>query len=345
MRKVAAAFSIAAFHGFFVEAAPSLNSAPVCDVAVDSAICLHGEQKVLLPDARSYGLEMHLDFDSIRPLDTSGLRNHASGETLAGAGVGGAGSSALFRKNYIYVPHSEDFKSADFSYTFFVYLLEDAVSRRTNSLHDQFCPIIHKGIMREDAQEAAPAILFNPKDGRIKVVLGTSKTMSVAGEEMQSNSRLRPHAWYHISVVRHINRLRLYVDGILDSTFVTEGATRTNELPIYIGGAPYSENVCDTPMLLDELRLYSRAIGRDEIQAEASIVLNGIEPSYIHLGCVSCNKEEAVTSCPDGYHLCDKLELYTGGYQVARKLSLGTSLVSSGSATPAKGTALCCSDS
>ncbi|CDI88067.1 hypothetical protein, conserved [Eimeria praecox] len=181
-------------------------------------------------------MEVHLTFDESRPLDTSGKKNHGSGEVMAAAGIGGVGSSGLFRNNYVYVPSSESFKSADFSYTFFVYLLEDAKSRSINELHDQYCPIMHKGTMREDVQEASPALLVNPRDGRIKVVLGTTGTAAL---------------------VRHQNRMRLYVDGILDSSLVTEGATKTNDLPLFVGSAPYAENVCDMPMLLDEFRMFS----------------------------------------------------------------------------------------
>ncbi|XP_026190691.1 uncharacterized protein LOC113146716 [Cyclospora cayetanensis] len=326
-----------------VHAEPLLTNSPVCDVAVETALCLHNAEKILMPDARPYGMEVHLTFDESRPLDTSGKKNHGSGEVMAASGVGGAGSSALFRNNYVYIPSSDSFKSADFSYTFFLYLLEDSKSRSTNDMHDQYCPIIHKGIMREDVQEASPAVLVNPRDGRIKVVLGTTGT-AAPGQEMQSNSRLRPHQWYHLAMVRHQNRMRLYVDGILDSSLVTEGSTKTNDLPLFIGGAPYSENVCDMPMLLDEFRMYSYAVGRDYIQAEASIALGGIEPSYLHIGCTNCNKDEAAESCADGYHLCNKLELYNGGYHVARKLSLGAALVAAGSATPVRGTGLCCTD-
>ncbi|PFH35980.1 membrane protein [Besnoitia besnoiti] len=317
---------------------------PVCDVAVESALCLHGAQKVLLPNAQPFGLELHITFDSVRPLDDSGKKNHASGEVMAAAGIGGSGSSGLFRRNYVYVPSTEGLQTADFSYTMFAYLLEDAESRANNELHDQYCPLIHKGIMKENVQEAAPAILIDPRDGRIKVVVATSQSHETPGEEMMSNSRMKPHQWYHIAVIRRMNRVFLYVDGILDSSMVTHGLTRTNDLPLYIGSAPYAEDVCDMPLLIDELKAYSYALGRDNIQAEASIALAGVEPSFIHIGCVDCNKEEAASACPDGYHLCDKLELYSGGYQVARKLSLGTSLVAAGSATPAKGTALCCSD-
>ncbi|KAL8454029.1 hypothetical protein Emag_001601 [Eimeria magna] len=249
-------------------AEPLAANSPVCDVAVETALCLHNAEKILMPDARPYGMEVHLTFDETRPLDTSGKKNHGSGEVMAAAGIGGAGSSALFRNNYVYIPSSESFLSADFSYTFFVYLLQDAKSRSINALHDQFCPIMHKGTMREDVQEASPALLVNPR----------------------SNSRLRPHQWYHVGVVRHQNRMRLYVDGILDSSLTTEGSTKTNDLPLFVGGAPYAENVCDTPMLLDEFRMFSYAVGRDHIQAEASVALGGIEPSYLHIGCTNCKK-------------------------------------------------------
>lgn len=74
-------------------------------------------------------MEVHLTFDETRPLDGSGKKNHASGEVLAGAGVGGSGSSGLFRGNYVVMPSSDSFRSADFTYTFFMYLLEDAKSR------------------------------------------------------------------------------------------------------------------------------------------------------------------------------------------------------------------------
>lgn len=63
--------------------------------------------------------------------------------------------------------------------------------------------------------------------------------------------------WPVSVVVRHQNRMRLYVDGILDSSLVTEGSTKTNDLPLFVGGAPYAENVCDMPMLLDEFRMFS----------------------------------------------------------------------------------------
>eukprot|EP00375_Theileria_parva_P001131 XP_763802.1 hypothetical protein [Theileria parva strain Muguga] len=88
--------------------------------------------------------------------------------------------------------------------------------------------------------------------------------------------------------------------------------TRPNPLPLYIGGAPFTTN-CDFPFLLDELSIFSHAVGTDEIQAEASFSLGGIESSYITIGCTNCryytftlfiliSKEEAMSSCPDALY-------------------------------------------
>ncbi|VWU50126.1 secreted ookinete protein, putative [Hepatocystis sp. ex Piliocolobus tephrosceles] len=295
---------------------------PECDVSIDSAICINNGQSMLLPKAKPHGISTHISFDDIAPIDSSGNRNHALGTFFASTGFGGVGNSALFRKNYIYIPHSDEyFKNVNFSYTFFIYLLKDDISIK-NNLDEKFCPVIHKGIAKDKIQESSPAILINAKSGRIKVVLSTSSRINSAGEEFLSNFKLRNHQWYHIAIVRHINHIRLFVDGILDSSFLTEGITKTNDFPIYIGGSPDSTDTCDFPFLLDELKIYSMSIGVDHIQSEAAATLSGLEPSFIYFGCFNCDINTALLSCPNNYHLCNKLELYIGVYNVMRKFSL-----------------------
>ncbi|KOB86564.1 hypothetical protein PFDG_02158 [Plasmodium falciparum Dd2] len=103
---------------------------PECDVSIDTSICINNGQKILLPSAKPYGISTHITFDSLMPVDSTGNRNHAHGKFFASSGFGGIGNSALFRQNYIYIPHSDEyFKSVDFSYTFFIYLLQDEISR------------------------------------------------------------------------------------------------------------------------------------------------------------------------------------------------------------------------
>lgn len=55
------------------------------------------------------------------------------------------------------------------------------------------------------------------------------------------------------------------------------------------------------------------------------------------------SKEEGEKSCPSNYHLCNKLELYTGGYHVAKRLGLTMNLIMiSAYPEPERGIALCC---
>ncbi|SOS79742.1 secreted ookinete protein, putative [Plasmodium sp. gorilla clade G1] len=318
---------------------------PECDVSIDTSICINNGQKILLPSAKPYGISTHITFDSLMPVDSTGNRNHAHGKFFASSGFGGIGNSALFRQNYIYIPHSDEyFKSVDFSYTFFIYLLQDEISRK-NNMEEKFCPVIHKGIIKDKIQESSPAILINTKNGRIKIVLSTSSSTNSAGEEFLSNFKLRHHQWYHMTVVRHINHVRLFVDGILDSSFLTEGITKTNDSPIYIGGAPYSVDSCDFPFLLDELKIYNLSIGTDQIQSEASASLSGIEPSFIYFGCFHCDMNTAILSCPNNYHLCNKMELYIGVYNVLRKFSLDVNnIILPYSSESNLGIGICCTD-
>ncbi|GAB69023.1 hypothetical protein PCYB_144510 [Plasmodium cynomolgi strain B] len=275
---------------------------PECDVSIDTAICINNGQKILLPEAKPYGISAHINFDSISAVDATGNRNHAVGNFFASTGFGGIGNSSLFRKNYIYIPHSDEyFKTVDFSYTFFIYLLEDELSIK-NNVEEMFCPVIHKGIIKDKIQESSPAILINAKNGRIKIVLSTSSS---------TNS----------------------------------GITKTNDFPIYIGGAPYSVESCDYPFLLDELKVYNLSIGVDHIQSEAASTLNGIEPSFIYFGCFHCDINNAILSCPNNYHLCNKVELYIGVYNVMRKFSLNiNNLILPFSPENHTGIGVCCAD-
>lgn len=75
----------------------------------------------MLPDARPHGLVGKYTFDMTQPLDSSGNKNHALGQIVAGSPWGASGASAVFRKNYILIPHSPLFETTDYSVTFWIY--------------------------------------------------------------------------------------------------------------------------------------------------------------------------------------------------------------------------------
>ncbi|CEM30955.1 unnamed protein product [Vitrella brassicaformis CCMP3155] len=296
------------------------STAPQCDVEIEGSICLHSGKRVILPAARQEGCIAHFTFDESEPVDTSGLAHHGSGSIFAAPAFGGVGSSALFRQQMMTVPHSPHFDSADFSVTFWMFLLRANDADTTDTKGLRWCPLLHKGVANPDVHsfEYHPEIALHKTDKRLRARVTTTANSGEEGESLVSNARLNHHTWTHVALVRHGDKLRLYVNGILDAKVKTAGVSRANELPLYVGSTPLTQPLCDVPLLLDELRVYNRPLGRDEIQAEAAPALGGTEPSFIRLACLNCTLSEAVAACPAGYHICNSLELHSGGYQVAR---------------------------
>lgn len=147
------------------------------------------------------------------------------------------------------------------------------------------------------------------------------------GESVTSQSKIPYSKWTHIAVIRDDKNTKLYINGILDGNITSEGWTILNDMPLYIGNTPWHKEDCNVPSLIDEIRVFERvlfaitkAISEEEIEAEASMALGSIEPSFIKLGCLRCPIEVANSKCPTNYHLCSTIELYTGGFQIARTM-------------------------
>jgi len=300
----------------------SQDMAGGCEIEASGPICLGESEQALLPPALQPGLAGYWSFDDEAPLDTSGHGNHGTVGVMAGPSLLGMGSSAAFKQSFLTIPNSMQLQLQDFSYTFWLYLLQDGAADTKTGL--KWCPIVRKGIHNPTAQEfaAAPAILIDRTSSKLRVALTTNVVGSEGGEVVDSNARLNRRQWYHIAVVR-LNgekRTRLYVNGILDATAATEGYVEPNSEPLYVGGDPWLMGQCNVPMYVDELKVFNVPLPPDEIQAEAAMSLGGIEPSFVRLACVSCPLEVAMANCPLGYHVCNSLELHMGGYQVARAM-------------------------
>ncbi len=93
-----------------------------------------------------------------------------------------------------------------------------------------------------------------------------------------------------------------------------------NNMPYFIGNTPWHKEDCNVASMIDDIRIYDKVIDIDFIQAESQLALSGVEPSFITFGCADCDVHTASASCQSNYHLCTSIELYTGGYQVARIL-------------------------
>ena len=293
-----------------------------CDLISDGPICLYGGDRILLPLAKPKGLIGYWNFDEIKPLDNSGRRNHGKGSAKAGPAFGGMGNSAYFSNGeYIEVSNSDDLNSNDFTITFWLYVINDNYS---NNKGIRFCPLLQKGDdnLNDKEYQRGPALYFDRKDRNMKVYITTSDKENEQGESFTSNGKITFQRWLHIAITKNNNIVKLYINGILDSKAELKGTASSIKSSFYIGGAPWLKDECDYPFLIDEMRYYNTGIDEDRIQAEASPILGGIEPSFLQIGCIDCSLKEAGTVCPEDYRLCSSIELHTGGYQIARSMGL-----------------------
>ena len=61
----------------------------------------------------------------------------------------------------------------------------------------------------------------------------------------------------------------------------TIGYTSPNNQPLYIGSVPWLKDECTIISYIDDLRIYDRALNEYEIEAEGSLALGWVEPSFV----------------------------------------------------------------
>jgi hypothetical protein len=294
----------------------------LCNLILDNGVCLYSGDTVLMPEGIPDSLVGHWTFDDNLGLDSSGSGHHGEAATDAGPSQGGWGSSAHFSgSNYFTVPASTDFEAKIFTLNFWAYFIHNSAVDLASTTGDQWCPILQKGYEDSSTYRRTPAVMYDRKTRGVRVYVSTeSETDYPQGEYVNSTARIPYHRWTHFGVVRGEKKIKLYINGVLDSTNSTTEWTRVNEDPLYFGTVPWRQSDCKVPLLMDDVRFYSRELAEEEIQIEAPGSLGEIEGSYLKLGCHDCNLTVASDSCPDDFHLCTTIELNTGAYQATRAI-------------------------
>jgi hypothetical protein len=257
---------------------------------------------------------------------------------MAGPPRSGGGATGLFEQNFLLVQHSPSLPTAAFTYAFWVF----RGHHPQEGVSETWCPLVSKG---STGTGAAPSILVAPLTGQVKLAVATGHSE----EEVLSRARLPKNKWVHVAAVfDEANRMQLFFDGMPDASVVAGGPAVPNELPLYVGGDPWTPS-CFQKVALDDVKAYSRPLSYAEVRAEAAFAAGG---DFVTLGCLECVAAEA--RCEAGYHLCSGLELHTGALQVAARLGwwkTGTGVWSSADAHAAvesKSSAtrlgLCCED-
>ena len=81
------------------------------------------------------------------------------------------------------------------------------------------------------------------------------------------------NAWTHVALTYDGTTLRLFVNGIQAATKATTGTIQATANPLWIGGN--SPTASTSTGLIDEVRVYNRALTQAEIQADMSTPVPG----------------------------------------------------------------------
>lgn len=269
---------------------------------VGSSLCLGG--RVFTTRAIERGLVAHWSFDKIHPIDESGNGNHIINPVTAGPPSNGHGSSGVFDEDTsCRVLSSATLDVQEFTLNLRLYLLGGYSSRFRNI------------ISRNNYASQAPTLLLYPGNNKLSVRVSATDSLT---EGMTSNSAIPLRRWTQITVVALKRILKLYINGMLDSSISLRGELVQNSGDIFIGKA------IDLPGFkgyIDDVKLYNYAISTKEIPAFVSPSLTGLDaPFKVQLASTLCTFQEATISglCPLGCKLCTLDQLYRNAAHAAR---------------------------
>lgn len=109
------------------------------------------------------------------------------------------------------------------------------------------------------------AVRYTPNSQSINVLLSEDVTLNANFIEQVDPNR----CWHHVAIVRDVNDIFLYLDGQLASSksFQERIDISSDDLPLLAGESSCPVSDAKFEGLLDELRLYNRALTRQEVQA------------------------------------------------------------------------------
>ncbi len=215
-----------------------------------------------IPNLIDYRLGIDLaafwSFDDEGPIatDASGNANH--GTLLYGTartnGIAGGAIALDGLDDRVHVPHSPSIDlgatNADYSVAFWVNLQEGPTG--------QWRCLVHKGA---SPNERTFAIWTVPNTTGLHPRISTAADWN---EGVWETAPLAVGKWTHVACVKSNDQFLVYLDGRLDGSDALSAASVSNGGPLAIGDDDWYPG---TRCLLDEMRLYSRALSATEIQA------------------------------------------------------------------------------
>ncbi|HSH80569.1 MAG TPA: LamG-like jellyroll fold domain-containing protein, partial [Herpetosiphonaceae bacterium] len=130
--------------------------------------------------------------------------------------------------------------------------------------------LIRKG--NTDAERTF-AIWLHPSNNRVHYRISTTAGTNEGGDSI---AQIPLNTWTNVAYVKAGNKLRLFINGRLDSEATLAGTSVSNTGPLYIGKSPWAGG---SNVILDDLRIYTWALAPVEVAALAAD-LAGAERTY-----------------------------------------------------------------
>ena len=131
------------------------------------------------------------------------------------------------------------------------------------------------------------------------------------GNTFDTSSNLIDNTWHHVAVVKSGNTATIYADGVLENTEFVSAAAQDNSLPLYIGYNPGEGVLGYWKGLLDELKIFGRALTLAEIQSLANNPSEEFPGDYNDNGQRRCRRLRSLAR-PSGDKY-DVAKRYNGG--------------------------------
>ena len=112
---------------------------------------------------------------------------------------------------------------------------------------------------------ANSVLLFCNGDGKYRIAQGSN-----IGGALNSVSKLQLNTWVHITTVITSTEYKLYINGVLDSTYKPTSAMGNLNTGFSIGGL-YGSTYLDSSLIADQVRVFDRVLSEVEVKSLYSL--------------------------------------------------------------------------